>query len=223
MPARKLSDDEINKLLSRIPGWRVVGGKLHKQFECKDFNAAFGNMTRVALIAEAMNHHPEWANVWNRVSFRPGDPQREGHQRPGFCAGRKDRGNFRGACVPAARLLAHDQHDDWRQMIGAHQPQTKSRALLVTLIRWAAALAVFAILFHFLPVAPLRAALSKVPPIRFAHRSDRIFVRAHGGNRKVAHGGEHRGLATGFLDQRAMLSRRFIRNIVSCRRLSVVT
>jgi len=53
-------------------------------------------------------------------------------------------------------------------MIGAHQPQKKSRAVLVTLIRWAAALAVFAILFHFLPVAPLRTALSKVPPIRFA-------------------------------------------------------
>ena len=69
MPARKLTDDEINKLLSRMPGWRVVNGKLHKTFECKDFNAAFGNMTRVALVAEAMNHHPEWANVWNRVTF----------------------------------------------------------------------------------------------------------------------------------------------------------
>jgi glycosyltransferase 2 family protein len=52
-------------------------------------------------------------------------------------------------------------------MIGAHQPQKKSRAVLVPLIRWAAALAVFAILIHFLPVAPLRTALSKVPPIRF--------------------------------------------------------
>jgi len=69
MPARKLNDDEINKLLSRMPGWRTVNGKLHKTFECKDFNAAFGNMTRVALVAEAMNHHPEWANVWNRVTF----------------------------------------------------------------------------------------------------------------------------------------------------------
>jgi 4a-hydroxytetrahydrobiopterin dehydratase len=69
MPARKLNEDEINKLLSRMPGWRVMNGKLHKQFECKDFNAAFGNMARVALIAEAMNHHPEWANVWNRVTF----------------------------------------------------------------------------------------------------------------------------------------------------------
>ena len=69
MPARKLSDDEIAKLLSRMPGWRVANGKLHKTYECKDFNAAFGNMTRVALIAEAMNHHPDWANSWNRVCF----------------------------------------------------------------------------------------------------------------------------------------------------------
>ena len=69
MTARKLSDDEINKLLSRMHGWRLANGRLHKSYECKDFNAAFGNMTRVALVAEAMNHHPEWSNVWNRVSF----------------------------------------------------------------------------------------------------------------------------------------------------------
>jgi uncharacterized protein (TIRG00374 family) len=53
-------------------------------------------------------------------------------------------------------------------MIGAHQPQNKSRAWFITILRWAAALAVFAVLFHFLPVAPLRAALAHVPPIRFA-------------------------------------------------------
>src|SRR5438874_5368911 len=53
-------------------------------------------------------------------------------------------------------------------MIGAHQPQNTSRAWLVIIFRWAAALAVLAILFHFLPVAPLRAALARVPPIRFA-------------------------------------------------------
>ena len=69
MTAQKLSDDEINKLLSRMHGWRLASGKLHKTYECRDFNAAFGNMTRVALVAEAMNHHPEWSNVWNRVSF----------------------------------------------------------------------------------------------------------------------------------------------------------
>jgi len=48
-------------------GWNLVNGKLHREFACKDFVSAFGNMTRVALVAEAMNHHPEWSNVWNKV------------------------------------------------------------------------------------------------------------------------------------------------------------
>ena len=52
-------------------------------------------------------------------------------------------------------------------MIGAHQPKTRSFAWLITILRWAAALAVIAILFHLLPLAPLRAALASVPPIRF--------------------------------------------------------
>ena len=67
MPAKKLSDAEISALLPKASGWSVAGGKLHKEFACKDFVAAFGNMTRVALVAEAMNHHPEWFNVWNKV------------------------------------------------------------------------------------------------------------------------------------------------------------
>jgi glycosyltransferase 2 family protein len=53
-------------------------------------------------------------------------------------------------------------------MIGAHQPQNKVRARWITIFRWVAALAVFAILLYFLPVASLRAALASVPPIRFA-------------------------------------------------------
>jgi uncharacterized protein (TIRG00374 family) len=52
-------------------------------------------------------------------------------------------------------------------MIGAHQPRTKFRARLITVFRWVAALAVFAILFHFLPIAQLRTALASVRPIRF--------------------------------------------------------
>src|SRR4030088_3406799 len=67
MPAKKLSDAEIAALLPKAKGWSVVNGKLHKEFALKDFVAAFGNMTRVALVAEAMNHHPEWFNVWNKV------------------------------------------------------------------------------------------------------------------------------------------------------------
>ena len=67
MPAKKLSDTEITTLLPKAKGWGVVNGKLHREFACKDFVTAFGNMTRVALVAEAMNHHPEWFNVWNKV------------------------------------------------------------------------------------------------------------------------------------------------------------
>ncbi len=67
MPAKKLSDAEVKEQLSRAKGWNLVNGKLHRAFECKDFVAAFGNMTRVALVAEAMNHHPEWFNVYNKV------------------------------------------------------------------------------------------------------------------------------------------------------------
>jgi 4a-hydroxytetrahydrobiopterin dehydratase len=67
MPAQKLTDAQTQQRLTQLPGWRLENGKLHRAFECKDFVAAFGNMTRVALIAESMNHHPEWFNVWNKV------------------------------------------------------------------------------------------------------------------------------------------------------------
>ncbi len=67
MPAKKLSETEVKEHMSQAKGWSLVNGKLHRAFECKDFAAAFGNMTRVALAAEAMNHHPEWFNVWNKV------------------------------------------------------------------------------------------------------------------------------------------------------------
>ena len=67
MPAKKLTDAEVQALLPKLPGWKIVNGKLHQEFTCKDFVSAFGNMTRVALVAESMNHHPEWSNVWNKV------------------------------------------------------------------------------------------------------------------------------------------------------------
>jgi 4a-hydroxytetrahydrobiopterin dehydratase len=67
MPAKKLSEGEITALLPKMKGWSVVDGKLHREITCKDFVTAFGNMTRVALVAEGMNHHPEWFNVWNKV------------------------------------------------------------------------------------------------------------------------------------------------------------
>jgi 4a-hydroxytetrahydrobiopterin dehydratase len=67
MPAKKLSEAEVQERLKKAKEWSLVNGKLHREFQCKDFVAAFGNMTRVALVAESMNHHPEWFNVWNRV------------------------------------------------------------------------------------------------------------------------------------------------------------
>ena len=67
MPAEKLTDVDVQKRLQTAKGWSLVNGKLHKQFECKDFATAFGKMAQVALVAEGMNHHPEWFNVWNKV------------------------------------------------------------------------------------------------------------------------------------------------------------
>lgn len=67
MKAMKLNDSQIQDSLKAVKGWTLQNGKLHREFSCRDFVAAFGNMTRVALIAESMNHHPEWFNVWNKV------------------------------------------------------------------------------------------------------------------------------------------------------------
>jgi len=67
MAAVPLTSGEIEQLEQQLPGWSLVDGKLHRELVFSDFNAAFGFMTRVALIAEAMGHHPEWCNVWNRV------------------------------------------------------------------------------------------------------------------------------------------------------------
>jgi 4a-hydroxytetrahydrobiopterin dehydratase len=64
---KKTYEAEVKERLREIQGWTLQGGKLHRAFECKDFVAAFGNMTRIALVAEAFNHHPEWFNVWNKV------------------------------------------------------------------------------------------------------------------------------------------------------------
>ncbi|MDB5492196.1 MAG: 4a-hydroxytetrahydrobiopterin dehydratase [Micavibrio sp.] len=65
----KYNREEIEQGLGTVSGWAVVSGKdaITKTFTFKDFNQAFGFMTRSALEAETMNHHPEWFNVYNRV------------------------------------------------------------------------------------------------------------------------------------------------------------
>ena len=65
---KKLSPEDVQSELQSLPGWRLVDGKLHKDFEFVDFNQAFGFMTRAAMEIEKMNHHPEWFNVYNRLS-----------------------------------------------------------------------------------------------------------------------------------------------------------
>ena len=66
---KKLTDAELERGLAELPQWSLVDGKLHRELSFADFNEAFGFMTRVALHAEAMNHHPEWFNVWATVKI----------------------------------------------------------------------------------------------------------------------------------------------------------
>ena len=64
---KKVSEQEITAALKSLNGWSVLNGKLHKEFKFKSFVQAFGFMSSVALIAEGMNHHPDWSNVYNKV------------------------------------------------------------------------------------------------------------------------------------------------------------
>lgn len=66
---QKMSDAEITSGLAKLPGWCLANGKLHREYKFRDFVAAFGFMTSVALVAESMNHHPEWFNVWSTVKI----------------------------------------------------------------------------------------------------------------------------------------------------------
>lgn len=66
---QKLSETERAQLAGLLPEWRRSTGRdaIEREFRFADFSAAFGFMTRVALLAEQRQHHPEWSNVWNRV------------------------------------------------------------------------------------------------------------------------------------------------------------
>ena len=64
----KLSELEIEEELKKLVGWNVKNDKLHKEFQFDNFNQAFGFMTRAAMEIEKMNHHPEWFNVYNRIT-----------------------------------------------------------------------------------------------------------------------------------------------------------
>jgi 4a-hydroxytetrahydrobiopterin dehydratase len=64
----RLSESDIDEELKKLSGWNVKDDKLHKEFQFDNFNQAFGFMTRAAMEIEKMNHHPEWFNVYNRIT-----------------------------------------------------------------------------------------------------------------------------------------------------------
>ena len=64
----KLSQADIEGELKNLPGWSVKDEKLHKEFQFESFNQAFGFMTRASMEIEKMNHHPEWFNVYNKIT-----------------------------------------------------------------------------------------------------------------------------------------------------------
>lgn len=72
LKAEKLNQDAIEKALDALDDWRISDDNigLEKTFQFTNFNAAFGFMTRVALAADKMDHHPEWSNVYNKVQMR---------------------------------------------------------------------------------------------------------------------------------------------------------
>jgi len=65
----RMQADQINDVLSELSGWRLEDGKLKREVVFADFASAFGFMTSMAIVSEAMNHHPDWTNVYNRVEI----------------------------------------------------------------------------------------------------------------------------------------------------------
>ncbi|HYV64045.1 MAG TPA: 4a-hydroxytetrahydrobiopterin dehydratase [Bryobacteraceae bacterium] len=64
----KLTESQISEGLTKLSGWKVLNAKLHREYKFADFAHAFGFMATAAPLIEKNNHHPEWANVYNRVT-----------------------------------------------------------------------------------------------------------------------------------------------------------
>jgi 4a-hydroxytetrahydrobiopterin dehydratase len=69
MDRKLLSEEQIRSALSGRKNWKYADGKLRREFQFDNFVKAFSFMTSVALLAEALNHHPSWSNVYNRVTI----------------------------------------------------------------------------------------------------------------------------------------------------------
>ena len=66
----KLNDTQIEDQLKALDGWGYNSESIHKTYTFSDFKAAFSAMTRIAFECEAMNHHPNWENVYNRLTIQ---------------------------------------------------------------------------------------------------------------------------------------------------------
>lgn len=66
----QLPESEVRRRVQELPGWSLEGSEIVKEFRFSDFSEAFGFMTRLALVAEKMDHHPDWSNVYSRVTIR---------------------------------------------------------------------------------------------------------------------------------------------------------
>ena len=64
---QKLTDEQIKNELESLKNWSLNEGKLHREYKFENFVEAFGFMTRVALVVERINHHPEWFNVYHTL------------------------------------------------------------------------------------------------------------------------------------------------------------
>jgi len=68
MTREALTNDELGQALARLDGWRVIEGRLKKQFRFGSFGEALGWMVTVGTYAEKINHHPDWSNSYNKVT-----------------------------------------------------------------------------------------------------------------------------------------------------------
>ena len=65
-----LQDEELKELAGKIPGWGIDSEEIQREFNFADFIEAFSFMTKIALICEKYNHHPNWENVYSKVTIR---------------------------------------------------------------------------------------------------------------------------------------------------------
>ena len=67
MKGKLLNTQEINSIQQELPQWKVQGIRIKREWQFSNFIEAFGFITKVAMLSETMNHHPEWSNIYSKV------------------------------------------------------------------------------------------------------------------------------------------------------------